>query len=173
MSYKFYRGKIVIGDQEIDVIQIEKDEVESLSFKKVLELTKKLDKRSDKGFSGMMLAINGYDNVPKELYEIDETRKYLQELVNKIPHIIFYLSPINQMPMQVIASLADFEKYYKGPISSEAYNNGKHTVKIVLSQEYKDLMTNAIKEHVKKVNFKDKHNELPLIYQFINGRPTP
>ncbi len=169
-DYKFHKGKITIGNQVIEVIQIEKDEIESLSFKKVLKLIKKLDKKSNKGFGGMMLAINGYDDIPEELYEIDETRKYLQKLVKKIPHILFYLSPINRMPTQVITALSDFEKYYRGPLSIEAYKKGEHTVKVMLSQENKDLMTNSIKRHVEKVKFEDKYEDLSNIYKFINGR---
>jgi len=169
-GYKFSQGKIVMDDQEITIIQIEKDEIENLSFYSVQKQVKKLNKKPNKGFASLMLSMNGYDDIPQELYEIDETRKYLQKLVKKIPHIIFYLSPINQMPTQVIASLADIEKVYSGPVSPEEYRKGTHQVAITLSQDHKDLMTNAIKKHTEKVGFEDKHEELSVIYRIINGK---
>lgn len=172
-KFKFVRGSIVDQYKEIEIIQLEKDEIEKFSFSRLLKEIKNLDKREDKGFSSLMLAINGYDDIPKEIYEIEDTREYLQRLIHRIPFLLFYISPINEMPMQIITSLSDFKKFYSGPLSTEAYKKGNHQVEVNLSTKYKNMMTQAIERHVRKIGFADKNKELPILYKYINGGNYP
>ena len=40
--------------------------------------------------NSVMLSISGYDYDPRELFEIDEVRAYVQKLLSRSPHLLYY-----------------------------------------------------------------------------------
>ncbi|MFS0557489.1 hypothetical protein [Brevibacillus sp. 179-C9.3 HS] len=166
-NMRFHRGKMVVDDHEILIFQLEKGEVTHQKFERLLSFIADLDKRQDKGFGSLMLAIDGWDHVPEELYEIPQVRKFMVKLIRMIPHLLFYLNPVNQMPYQLLASLSDVQKFYHGPVTMPEYIQGQHDALIKLPREMATLMLNAIKQHAETVQFDDKDGELPVIYGLI------
>ncbi|WP_052947809.1 hypothetical protein [Aneurinibacillus tyrosinisolvens] len=168
-EWQFNRGRIMMEGTDILLFQLQKAEVIHNKFDRLLKELAEMDKREDKGFSSIMLSIDGWNDVPEELYEISQVRRFMGKLIRKVPHLLFYLSPGNQMPHQILASLSDVEKFSSGPVSIPEYYKGQHHALIQLPQVMADMMLNAIQTHAAKVDFEDKEGQLPVIYKIIEG----
>lgn len=74
------------------VAVIAKEDILKLNFKNAELLVRMLVKNGKKSFGTLNLFYEGYDDDPRELFEIDEVRAFARELVNRFPYIFLYLS---------------------------------------------------------------------------------
>ncbi|RHW36001.1 hypothetical protein D1B31_18100 [Neobacillus notoginsengisoli] len=175
-GYSFHKGRIVSDGKDVSIFQLNKQEVTSLQFDRLLKEIKSVENNSTKGFSSIALTIDGYNDVVEELYELPHVRRYFNRLIKKLPHFLYYVNPFTRMPPQIIGALSDYTKVAFGVLETPAAvlkrdgnldNVGKHSVSFSLPPDIGYKMIDAIVAHADKVEFKDKDNELPILLRLI------
>lgn len=163
-GYQFNKGRIVIEGKDILILEISKEEVVNLQFNKLLEGIKEVEEGPTKGFSSILFSIKGYDEDSRELYEIDKVRRFYNRLVKKIPHFLYYVNPMNQMPGQIIGALAfDIIKVE----TEENKKENRHSAEFFLESSLGYCMIDSIEQHIEKNGFEDTDNELPIVLKLI------
>lgn len=163
-GYEFNKGRIVIEGQNILILEISKQEVVNLQFEKLLNGIKEVEKGPTMGFSSILFSIKGYDDDPRELYEIDKIRRFFSRLVKKVPHFLYYVNPMNQMPGQIIGALAF---YFIKVETEENKKLNRHSAEFHLESELGYQMIDSIEQHIEKNGFEDTDNELPIALKLI------
>ncbi|MEH7567418.1 hypothetical protein, partial [Priestia megaterium] len=123
---------------EIEFLELKKDEIRYLKFDRFLKVIKALNQRSDKGYQSLMLSVDGFKGNSRELYEIEEFRRYVNLLINQVPQILFYIHDKNKMTNQILKSLS---------------NNSSQPASI--DPKRARLMIDAIQEQVEKTEDKE------------------
>ncbi|MDC7770188.1 hypothetical protein [Priestia megaterium] len=140
---------------EIEFLELRKDEIRYLKFDRFLKVIKALNQRSDKGYQSLMLSVDGFKGNSRELYEIEEFRRYVNLLINQVPQILFYIHDKNKMTNQILKSLS---------------NNSSQPASI--DPKRARLMIDAIQEQVKKTEDKEIKENLSefvcKIQSFVN-----
>ncbi|MGX1195750.1 hypothetical protein [Metabacillus sp. SLBN-84] len=178
---EFSRGLFVDpAGRKIQMIQLGKQEIINLQFDRVLEAIKMADEtdHSWRGFGTLMLFIQGYDDVTDELYEIPKVRRFFARLYKKVPHMMYYLNPVNGMNSQFLIGLSDFTKVAVGEQRSpqQVINEdgnlddvGHHHAAIELPEEIGFAMIKAVKNHALKRGFSDLEDEMPPLVRMIQA----
>ncbi|MGX1375780.1 hypothetical protein RKD56_002898 [Priestia megaterium] len=140
---------------EIEFLELRKDEIRYLKFDRFLKVIKVLNQRSDKGYQSLMLSVDGFKGNSRELYEIEEFRRYVNLLINQVPQILFYIHDKNKMTNQILKSLS---------------NNSSQPASI--DPKRARLMIDAIQEQVEKTEDKEIKENLSefvcKIQSFVN-----
>ncbi|KRD91326.1 hypothetical protein ASE51_12260 [Bacillus sp. Root147] len=140
---------------EIEFLELRKDEIRYLKFDRFLKVIKALNQRSDKGYQSLMLSVDGFKGNSRELYEIEEFRRYVNLLINQVPQILFYIHDKNKMINQILKSLS---------------NNSSQPASI--DPKRARLMIDAIQEQVEKTEDKEIKENLSefvcKIQSFVN-----
>lgn len=140
---------------EIEFLELKKDEIRYLKFGQFLKVIKALNQRSDKGYQSLMLSVDGFKGTSRELYEIEEFRRYVNLLINQVPQILFYIHDKNKMTNQILKSLS---------------NNSSQPASI--DPKRARLMIDAIQEQVAKTEDKEIKENLSefvcKIQSFVN-----
>ncbi len=140
---------------EIEFLELKKDEIRYLKFDRFLKVIKALNQRSDKGYQSLMLSVDGFKGNSRELYEIEEFRRYVNLLINQVPQILFYIHDKNKMTNQILKSLS---------------NNSSQPASI--DPKRARLMIDAIQEQVEKTEDKEIKENLSefvcKIQSFVN-----
>ncbi|KRE01585.1 hypothetical protein ASE46_09825 [Bacillus sp. Root239] len=140
---------------EIEFLELRKDEIRYLKFDRFLKVIKALNQRSDKGYQSLMLSVDGFKGNSRELYEMEEFRRYVNLLINQVPQILFYIHDKNKMTNQILKSLS---------------NNSSQPASI--DPKRARLMIDAIQEQVEKTEDKEIKENLSefvcKIQSFVN-----
>ncbi|NHH95380.1 hypothetical protein GOICGAJE_03942 [Bacillus sp. MB95] len=140
---------------EIEFLELKKDEIRYLKFDRFLKVIKALNQRSDKGYQSLMLSVDGFKGTSRELYEIEEFRRYVNLLINQVPQMLFYIHDKNKMTNQILKSLSNNS-------SQPAFIDPKRA----------RLMIDAIQEQVTKTEDKEIKENLSefvcKIQSFVN-----
>jgi hypothetical protein len=155
-------------DTDIVFFQLEEAEVVHNKFDRLLKLLTELDKRDDKGFKTLVLSIDAWDDRLEDLFVIPQVRRFMGKLIRKVPHLLFYMAPVNPMPYQILACLAEVEQINQGPVLIPEFSNDQVKSIVKLPTEWAHQIINGIKEHVAEIQFDDQEEELPIIFQLVN-----
>ncbi|WP_374989153.1 hypothetical protein Q5794_12495 [Priestia megaterium] len=140
---------------EIEFLELRKDEIRYLKFDRFLKVIKALNQRTDKGYQSLMLSVDGFKGNSRELYEIEEFRRYVNLLINQVPQILFYIHDKNKMTNQILKSLS---------------NNSSQPASI--DPKRARLMIDVIQEQVEKTEDKEIKENLSefvcKIQSFVN-----
>lgn len=86
---------------------ITKQEIEEFNFDFTLYSLEHIHKTPRKYFNKLYLTIDGYDNENREIYEIEEVRRYIQFLDKSFPYWFYYFIsdiPKTHAPHKLLAS---------------------------------------------------------------------
>lgn len=71
---------------------INKHEIDMHDTYRICSQLKELKRAGVSGKNALILEFHGYDNDPREIYEIPEIRMYLKGVFNKFPEIFYFLN---------------------------------------------------------------------------------
>lgn len=91
----------------MEYLFITKEDVLNKNLKVAERFFKKIDKKWDKFNERVFIVFDGWDNDNRELYEINEVREYVQLMVSKQPHLLFYLSQLTETLQIVLSCLSN------------------------------------------------------------------
>lgn len=102
------------GAKPMIMYYITKEEVLTLNtnnLDKIFNTVKQFGKRCKQCVA---IFCSGYDDVPDELFEIMELRKYIRHLFDKHPYMFYYLTTELGIEQWLLACLFDFETAFHG-----------------------------------------------------------
>lgn len=92
MSYTLnYINSDKVRQDDIYLLPISKKEVVNCDLKRMIENFKSLERTGKRGKGTVVLFFEGYDNDPREVYEIKECRLYAKQLIVAVPWAFYYL----------------------------------------------------------------------------------
>lgn len=112
---------------KIVVFQVEKEEIKTLQFKRIEKTLKQLRKLGKKARNSLLITFGGYDDVPDEIYEIPEIRRWTAKFVKRNPEVFYYLCRELEGDQIILTTLCDLSSFYVGePTKSpnEYYKEG-------------------------------------------------
>jgi hypothetical protein len=87
---------------------VSREQVESGDTSSVLALIAAREEEARRRHPGsqiMAFSVSGYDDDPRELFQIPEVRRWFTVLDEAVPHLLYFLSPHGGLPMMYAASL--------------------------------------------------------------------
>lgn len=72
----------------------------------------------------LVLSFSGYDDIPDELYEIQEVRFFIYRMLRDYPEVLYFIDPGTEMIIILMAAIGDLEVKYSGEptLSPEEYH---------------------------------------------------
>ncbi len=140
-------NEISIENIELLVHSISKEEIKTQNIKRINKCIEKLRETISKSYSKLMIVFDGYNNDSREVYEIEEIRKYVSKLFNENEDLFYFLTNIGQNNKILLICMSDFHKI-------------KNRDSITVDTEYKinsmlkDRIFKGILTHVKNDNRK-------------------
>lgn len=97
------------------VYPISKEEIVNCDLTEVLGTLHILSKNGSAYYNSLVITFSGYDDVADEIYEIMEIRKFVRELFNKCPHILYFTNQQFETHQHLLCCLCDYETMQTGP----------------------------------------------------------
>lgn len=98
---------IAEGKKPMMFYHISKDEILSQDLRGVDKMMKTVQSVGKGAKQSLVITVDGYDDVPDELYEIKEVREFVEKLFRKYPHLLYYISNFGGAEQWIVTSLAD------------------------------------------------------------------
>lgn len=112
-TYKELQELVDNNNNPLAFYHIPKEDIVSLNFRNIDQLMNNIQ-MVGKPFRGrLVLTVDGYDDTPKELYEILEVRKFAEILFQKYPHILYYAFKEMDADVWLLNCFADEVTSYK------------------------------------------------------------
>ena len=100
------------AQQEFDLIVLaeEREMIERGDISRISEIIHSFHQFAKNYEGNIAFAIDGYDDDPRELYEISEVRRWFAKLDKEFPYMMYFLSEQLNMPLLYVAMFVPFEK---------------------------------------------------------------
>lgn len=95
-------------------IAVTKGEILSDKFVTIDTFIRELKKYGQRAKGKLMLTFSGYDDVPYEVFEIEEVRNYMARVFERYPFIFYFLTDLDMNNKTILACLCDVETLYVG-----------------------------------------------------------
>jgi len=105
---------IISFEDDVTHLSINKREVDKLDFTDILRLIEISDEQGKLGFRSLTISFDGYDDDKRMVFEIPEIRKYVSELFERVPHLLFHIDSFNQSDQMLIMCISDIAYVCKG-----------------------------------------------------------
>lgn len=150
-------------NKQLIIYQVDHPEILNNDISRLKEFFKGLDRKYRKdACQSTVILIDGYNDVPEELYVIPEVIKWVKKLHNEVPHFMYYINRKMGTYYYLIIPMADevvsmFKGEYK-PISQYDLKDiadrklPKVEVIVKTSRKNKAKMVKSILEHGRKSN---------------------
>jgi hypothetical protein len=102
------------NDRQLMVYNVEKEEIKTLNFKRIEKLMASLKKEGAKFRSSLVITFGGYDDVPEEIYEIPEIRKWSAKFVKRNPEVFYFLNRELEGDQIILTTLCDLTSLHVG-----------------------------------------------------------
>jgi hypothetical protein len=93
--------------------QVSRVEAEKLKYDRVQKLVKALGKREDKGFASLVLTFDGYNDIPDEIYEIEDIRRWVHGLFLKYPYFLYFINAQAEGYSTILPCISDLKDVIK------------------------------------------------------------
>lgn len=103
-----------IRETSILIHNITKEEVQKKDYSGIEKLFSVLRTLKTEARGKIALQFAGYDDNPKEIYEIKEIRDYLSEMFNRWPEMFYYITQKNVIYKVLLACIVDVKILVKG-----------------------------------------------------------
>ena len=109
MNYKYNEiiKAIANGQKPFLFYPIERDEIESKSFKRLDDFFKTVTRVGKPLRHSCGITVSGYDDVKEELFEIEDLRKYVDKMFHRYPYLLYYINIDMGYYEWIISSWAD------------------------------------------------------------------
>lgn len=112
------------------VFPVSKKEVKKLDILRVLSVVRHMETMPNNGFQKLVITFSGWDKNPNDIYEIPEIRKWVKEVIDRVPHIFYFVTPIENLNSLIISCYFDVVVNHEGEklTESEWASRGKYKV---------------------------------------------
>jgi hypothetical protein len=95
-------------------LPISKKEVKEKNFDHISEVFKGFKEAGIKGKKKLIITFSGYETIPDEIFEIIEIREYVEEIFNRYPYFLYYITGESGLSKLLFFCLCDVETYHEG-----------------------------------------------------------
>lgn len=117
--------KEAIQDNNIIHWVITKEDIKNNNYSKILKLLKILSDEGIRSRGKLGISFYGYDNNPKDVYEINEIRNYVKKLFNKYPYIFYFLTNYDNSLTVIFLCIYDRNDFYRTSPTNIALRHNK------------------------------------------------
>jgi len=99
------------------LLVVSRDEIERLDLSNCLQVLNSLIESREKAMrfrDRVVFGVDGYNDDPRELFEIPEVRTFIRELDGKWPYWLFFLSKATDMLAMIMFCLSKYQKVDAG-----------------------------------------------------------
>lgn len=89
---------------------VTKKEIMKQDTKRINEYLEMLRKDLENSCSKLMITFDGYENDPREIYEIEEIRKYVSKLFSENKDLFYYITTMDNNNSMLLACMSDCTK---------------------------------------------------------------
>ncbi len=104
------KDKNLFGNFDLILHSVTKEEIIKQDIKRINEYINKLRSDLVNSCGKMMITFDGYDNDTREIYEIEEIRKYISKLFNQNKDLFYYITTIEQNNKLILTCLSNFRQ---------------------------------------------------------------
>ncbi|MGD7023037.1 hypothetical protein ACQCVK_10605 [Rossellomorea vietnamensis] len=133
------------------ILLVSKKAVKRKDIKYHSNLFNELDRNAKDYSNGVTLLFEGYDEDQREIYQIPEVRKWVKLLLNKVPHLFYYLCDFTESITMIYLCVAKIKNV-------SAFRNRKNC-----EMEFESELRDYIIEAVYKYSLSKKHTEIETI----------
>jgi hypothetical protein len=156
-------SQIFAGDRNLFIYSVDKEgEILAMNYDGISQFIDTLDKLGGrKSYSSAIIMFDGYNDVPDELHEIPEVRRFVKGMFDRFPHLLYYINFEMEGHHVLLASLLDFKQLSRGeklsPIEMEKkYGHDfskipRNNMFLIMPNYVLKTMQEAIIEHGKKM----------------------
>lgn len=140
---------------------VDKNMIDSQNILDVAKAIYKLEGAGIDAFQRIAIAFHGYDDTSVELWEMPDVRRWCHKLINKIPHLFYYIeNDVYQTQQTLMICMNDYNSVYLGERKSPeehgaegttVENLPQHKIKIHIHQKSFRLMSAEIRKHARKL----------------------
>lgn len=146
---------------KVFTLVIGKDMVEKENILDVVRAISKMEDNGVDAFERIAVSFHGYDDSSVEIWETPEIRKWCHKLINKIPHLFYYIeNDYFQTQQTLMLCMNDYDSVYIGERKSPVQHTEdglevdefpQHKVVIHVHQKSMRLMFSEIRKHARKL----------------------
>lgn len=178
MDYKYNEIIKMInnGGKPLLMYHISKEEVLTKNMKEINDFMKLVTRLGVHARQSCAILCSGYDDVPDELFEIQEVRDYVDKLFKRHPYILYYVNTELETEHWLLSSMAnEINSMYQGSFEEKNMNAyelfdrfGTNTPRFhsLLTFERGDLakILKPILDHGKKIGDKEHSERIAVEY---------
>ncbi|MBX9158556.1 hypothetical protein ACTFR8_23455 [Bacillus cereus group sp. MYBK15-3] len=99
---------------DLYLFPVAKKEVKKLDILRLLSAIRHMETMQDNGFQKLMITFSGWDDNPNDIYEIPEIRAWVKMVVERMPHIFYFITDIEKMNSLVACCYFDVLVHHEG-----------------------------------------------------------
>lgn len=152
-------------DSTLFAVSVSKKMVKQRDIKVLLSVFRHLDQQPNGGYNRLHLTFGGYGDVPDEVYEIMEIRKWVAFIIERYPKLFFYLTDMQQIDELVMLCYFDVETSHVGEklTEEEWFKRGRYTpdsrpevrIKVTWEREKLNQIVAGVRKHGKETGRED------------------
>ncbi|KJD43982.1 hypothetical protein [Paenibacillus terrae] len=152
--------------------EVKKSEIIHKQTERMMGCIRTLSQMESKGYNSLLLYIDGYNDIPDELYEIPEVRIWMKKLFRIVPHFLYYIFQEEEDSYgRLLACITDVESAYQGewlPTSSYNIRNvPRYTYKVNIKNEDYFRLEKAMRNHILESGNLDHFKSLDLFNKVL------
>lgn len=158
------------GREVFILMPIEREEIENRDVSRVEDFLKTCAKIGKPIRQKCGLSVSGYDDIPDELFEIEDVRKFVEKLFRRNPHLLYYMDVTIGYDEWLISSWADRVTAIRGDehlgrnvyqvLEEYGTNPPQFEVHCAFNNEKFVNMLDALRKHGAKIGDKEGANEI-------------
>lgn len=117
----FLQERRIEYNEKLLIITLSKEEIESQDYSQINHFIVSKSKSKDDIMEYLQrfeICIDGYNEDPRELYEIPECRTYVCNLIDSFPEIIWFLNlKANFFPVLTVCYIKNYEEKFENPLT--------------------------------------------------------
>jgi hypothetical protein len=102
-----------LRENPIIFLSIEREETERLDISRVVTVVNALVKAGKEARGRLVITFSGYDDIPDEVFEIPEIRKYVEKVYDRFPYIFYYLNQVVEGHVHFVLSLPQVSSVHR------------------------------------------------------------
>jgi hypothetical protein len=144
--------------KELMIYRVEKEEILGLDYSRISDFFGELVKLKKKAMGNAVILVHGYDDIPDELYSIPEVREWAKGLIDKYPHLFYYMNFDLEGHIWLLMSITDYvsvtteEKLSPEELLKMGPNFPKVRSAISIDSDVLDNLKSNIKRYGSKIN---------------------
>ena len=160
------------------VFNVSKKDIETLNMSNIETLLETLYKQGKKACGNLVITFSGYDDIPDEVYEIPEIRKWSAKFIELHPEVFYFLNHFLEADQIILTTLCDLTAIHvgeptKSPIEYaemgiDPSDIPQKQIELTLPAGLRERITKAVMDYGRKIGDIKGAKESLAIFEIFN-----